>query len=47
MHYQMLHAPKINFSTNEFNTRKHIRKKQARQWMDRHVNDQYVKKAKI
>ena len=41
--------PARGFSTSEFNVsrKNNIRKKQARAWMDRHVNDQYVKKAKI
>ena len=34
------------FSTSEFNV-KRLKKKQARQWMDRHINDEFVKKAKI
>ena len=34
-------------TTSDVKGKRTIRKRQAREWMDRHVNDEYVKKAKI
>ena len=34
-----------SFTTTKGGTK--IRKRQAREWMDRHINDEFVKKARI